>query len=200
MGLLTILFGKSRNESNLINNLDNPNTKDASNKDSAASVQSISCSQTRIDNYTGLPNLPFIEGEKLPSSSSLSCDSKELTISPPLREYIPKSNQDSIIIAKLIKIINQYGSPGEKNIAQFRNVMQDVLVDFERERNLLIFVLERGLVYRILIEKPSISDMLFIRSCASQFHLSWGMDESASEWAIQIWIQALNSDDRIENL
>jgi hypothetical protein len=75
-------------------------------------------------------------------------------------------------------------------------MMQDLLVDHEREYNLLFFVLERGYVTKIMQEKPAMVNQFFIRKCSDQLRSSWGMEENASEWALKIWIQALNLERR----
>ena len=95
------------------------------------------------------------------------------------------------IITILKEIISQYGPPNEQNITKYRGILHDLLVDYERELNLLRITLEQGLVFIIIKDKNSKPFEIQVRQIVGQLHNTCGMDISAAEWAIRTWTEAL---------
>lgn len=88
-------------------------------------------------------------------------------------------------------IITRYGPPTETNILMYRGLMQDLLVDYTRELNLLKLSLEQGLVFRLMKEGQHLPFEVLLHQMVGYLHSNFGIDESAATWSIEAWAEAL---------
>lgn len=88
-------------------------------------------------------------------------------------------------------IVAKYGPPNESNITVYRGLMQDFLVDYTRELNILKIPLEQGLVFRLLKESGQIPFEILLQQMVTYLHTNFGIDKTAAKWAIEGWAEAL---------
>lgn len=88
-------------------------------------------------------------------------------------------------------IIVKYGLPTESNTSMYRGLMQDLLVDYPREFNLLKLPLEQGLVFRLMKEGQQTPFDILCNQLVTYLHTNFGIDINAATWAIEGWGQAL---------
>lgn len=98
----------------------------------------------------------------------------------------------SIQTIRILKeIVTKYGPPTESNIIVYRGLMQDFLVDYTRELNILKIPLEQGLVLRLIRESNQVPIEILLQQMVTYLHANFGMDKNAAKWAIEGWAEAL---------
>lgn len=91
----------------------------------------------------------------------------------------------------LRNIVLQYGPPNESTLRMYKGLMQDFLVDYVRELNLLKISLEQGLVFRLIKENDKIPFEVLLPQMVMFLHTNFGIDKNAAKWAIEAWSEAL---------
>ncbi|PWR69777.1 hypothetical protein DLD82_16950 [Methanospirillum stamsii] len=81
--------------------------------------------------------------------------------------------------------------PTESNLNTYKGLMQDFLVDYFRELNLLKLLLEQGLVFKLIKEEQQIPFEIHLKQMTTFLHTNFGTDLKAAKWAIEAWAEAL---------
>jgi len=98
---------------------------------------------------------------------------------------------DMPITGKLCAILDDYGHDLVQDHKRLRALLKDLCYTHMREVNILVLVVEHGIVTRLKGSATSCPMEILFAQCRAHIENTLGLDQKAAQWAVETWAAAI---------